>query len=98
MQLILLQMRDKLAIQQWRSIISAGRGVFLIKLEKLVASTFKSEPRITPRAKSQISIRFQYFFLFEHPKISKKPGLSLPSETAWFFTHEHKTWTESMYV
>jgi hypothetical protein len=76
-------MRDKLAIQQWRSIISADRGVFLIKLEKLVASTFKSKPRITPRAKSQISIRFQFvFFLFEHPKFSKKPGLSLPSETA----------------
>jgi hypothetical protein len=64
MQLILLQMRDKLAIQQWRSIISADRGVFLIKLEKLVASTFKSKPRITPRAKSQISIRFQFVFFF----------------------------------
>ncbi|KAL9333698.1 hypothetical protein Peur_073837 [Populus x canadensis] len=80
MGLILFQMRDKLAIQEWRSIISV-EGFFLLSWESLLPppSNPNHELAPEPNPRSQFD---SIFFLFEHPKFSKKPGLSLPSETA----------------
>jgi hypothetical protein len=80
MGLILFQMRDKLAIQEWRSIISV-EGFFLLSWESLLPPPSNPNHELAPSQIPDLN-SIPFFFLFEHPKFSKKPGLSLPSETA----------------